>query len=151
MMTLMVLFLSLFHFKAPVSFTLPSDVFEDDILSCSSASPEQLGNRRSPSLSSSPGLSSDHLLSDGSPVSTPNNHSPSSVQVKRPLRSLNHLVAGINDTRIPPDGCRKSITITDPKRSGTCFFLSSVGLGKLSCCFSGTAGSKNGISQTQAT
>ncbi|XP_049336355.1 myocardin isoform X3 [Astyanax mexicanus] len=64
----------------PVSFTLPSDVFEDDVSSCSSASPEQLGIHQSPSFSSSPGLSSDQSLSDVSPVSTPINHSPSSVQ-----------------------------------------------------------------------
>ncbi|XP_026795393.3 myocardin isoform X1 [Pangasianodon hypophthalmus] len=63
-----------------VSFSLPSDVFEDDISSCSSASPEQLGTHQSPSFSSSPGLSSDQSLSDVSPVAMPINHSPSSVQ-----------------------------------------------------------------------
>ncbi|XP_062847824.1 myocardin isoform X2 [Trichomycterus rosablanca] len=93
--------------NTPVSFTLPSDVFEDDILSCSSASPEQLGNHQSPSFSSSPGLSSDQLLSDGSPVSTPINHSPSSIQqcssaVFTPSEGINESVtvttAGSNST-----------------------------------------------------
>ncbi|KAI4895518.1 hypothetical protein NFI96_028701, partial [Prochilodus magdalenae] len=63
-----------------IAFTSPSDVFEDDISSCSSASPEQLGIHRSPGFSSSPGLSSEQSLSDVSPVTTPINHSPSSVQ-----------------------------------------------------------------------
>ncbi|KAM9488470.1 uncharacterized protein Hap1MRO34_005401 isoform 2-T2 [Clarias gariepinus] len=63
-----------------VSFSLPSDVFEDDISSCSSASPEQLGTHQSPSFSSSPGLSSDQSLSDVSPIAMPINHSPSNVQ-----------------------------------------------------------------------
>ncbi|XP_026795396.3 myocardin isoform X4 [Pangasianodon hypophthalmus] len=59
---------------------LENNVFEDDISSCSSASPEQLGTHQSPSFSSSPGLSSDQSLSDVSPVAMPINHSPSSVQ-----------------------------------------------------------------------
>ncbi|KAF4088300.1 hypothetical protein AMELA_G00081850 [Ameiurus melas] len=63
-----------------VSFSLPSDVFEDDISSCSSASPEQLGTHQSPSFSSSPGLSNDQSLSDVSPVAMPINHSPKNVQ-----------------------------------------------------------------------
>ncbi|XP_058256922.1 myocardin isoform X4 [Hemibagrus wyckioides] len=63
-----------------VSFSLRSDVFEDDISSCSSTSPEQLGTHQSPSFSSSPGLSSDQSLSDVSPVAVPINHSPSNVQ-----------------------------------------------------------------------
>ncbi|XP_017570089.1 myocardin isoform X1 [Pygocentrus nattereri] len=63
-----------------VSFTSPSDVFEDDVSSCSSASPEQLGIHQSPGFSSSPGLSSDQSLSDVSPVATPISCSPSSVQ-----------------------------------------------------------------------
>ncbi|XP_046703476.1 myocardin isoform X1 [Silurus meridionalis] len=63
-----------------VSFSLPSDVFEDDISSCSSASPEQLGTHQSPGFSSSPGLSSDQSLSDVSPVAMSINHSPSNVQ-----------------------------------------------------------------------
>ncbi|XP_072535174.1 uncharacterized protein [Salminus brasiliensis] len=66
--------------NTPVSFTLPTDVFEDDVSSCSSASPEQLGIHQSPGFSSSPGLCSDQSLSDVSPVATPINHSPSSVQ-----------------------------------------------------------------------
>ncbi|XP_066539024.1 myocardin [Hoplias malabaricus] len=67
--------------NTPVSFALPSDVFEDDVSSCASASPEQLGIHQSPGFSSSsPGLSSDQSLSDVSPVSTPVNHSPGSIQ-----------------------------------------------------------------------
>ncbi|XP_047011517.1 myocardin isoform X3 [Ictalurus punctatus] len=63
-----------------VSFSLPSDVFEDDISSCSSASPEQLGTHQSPSFSSSPGLSNDQSLSDVSPVAMTINHSPKNIQ-----------------------------------------------------------------------
>ncbi|XP_076826995.1 myocardin isoform X4 [Brachyhypopomus gauderio] len=57
-----------------------SDVFEDDVSSCSSASPEQLGLHQSPGSSSSPGLANHQSLSDGSPGATPNNGNPSSVQ-----------------------------------------------------------------------
>ncbi|XP_060776493.1 myocardin isoform X2 [Neoarius graeffei] len=88
-----------------VSFSLPSDVFEDDISSCSSASPEQLGTHQSPSFSSSPGLSSDQSLSDVSPAAMPINHSPSNVQhcgsallsgTEGITESVNMTVAGSN-------------------------------------------------------
>ncbi|XP_027001854.1 myocardin isoform X4 [Tachysurus fulvidraco] len=59
---------------------LENNVFEDDISSCSSTSPEQLGTHQSPSFSSSPGLSSDQSPSDVSPVAMPTNHSPSNLQ-----------------------------------------------------------------------
>ncbi|XP_073667730.1 LOW QUALITY PROTEIN: myocardin [Paramisgurnus dabryanus] len=58
--------------------SLPSDVFEDDNCSSSSASPEQLGMHQSPGFSSSPELAGDQSLSEGSPVTTP--ISPNSVQ-----------------------------------------------------------------------
>ncbi|XP_026854921.2 myocardin isoform X1 [Electrophorus electricus] len=66
--------------NAPICFALASDVFEDDVSPCSSASPEQLGLHQSPGFSSSPGLSSDHSLSDGSPGATPTDGNSSSVQ-----------------------------------------------------------------------
>nr|XP_046172433.1 myocardin-like [Oncorhynchus gorbuscha] len=65
----------------PVSFPLSSDVFQDDISSCSSSlSPEQLGVLQSPALSSSLGFLDDQSLSDLSPEVLPPNHSPAHVQ-----------------------------------------------------------------------
>ncbi|XP_055772086.1 myocardin-like [Salvelinus fontinalis] len=65
----------------PVSFPLSSDVFQDDISSCSSSlSPEQLGVLQSPAFSSSPGFSDDQSLSDLSPGVLPLTHSPAHVQ-----------------------------------------------------------------------
>ncbi|KAF3692027.1 Myocardin [Channa argus] len=65
----------------PASFPLSADVFEDDILSCSSSSPtEQHGVHQSPTFSSLPGLSGDQLLSDFSALGPPLNHSPSHTQ-----------------------------------------------------------------------
>ncbi|XP_036824428.1 myocardin isoform X3 [Oncorhynchus mykiss] len=65
----------------PVSFPLSSDVFQDDISSCSSSlSPEQLGVLQSPALSSSLGFLDDQSLSDLSPGVLPLNHSPVHVQ-----------------------------------------------------------------------
>ncbi|XP_026084416.1 myocardin-like isoform X2 [Carassius auratus] len=63
--------------------SLPSDVFEDDNSSSASASPEQLGMRQSPGLSSSPGHGGDQSLSDASSVATP--ISPNSVQCRLAL------------------------------------------------------------------
>ncbi|XP_057196214.1 myocardin isoform X2 [Triplophysa rosa] len=63
--------------------SLPSDVFEDDRSSSSSASPEQLGMHQSPCFSSSPELAGDQSLSDVSPVATP--ISPNSVQCRLAL------------------------------------------------------------------
>ncbi|KAK3551248.1 hypothetical protein QTP70_013984 [Hemibagrus guttatus] len=83
-----------------VSFFLPSDVFEDDISSCSSTSPEQLGTHQSPSFSSSPGLGSDQSLGDVSPVAMPINHSPSNVQ-----QCGSALLPG-------PEGIMESVTMT---------------------------------------
>ncbi|TSR75281.1 Myocardin [Bagarius yarrelli] len=59
---------------------LENNVFEDDISSCLSTSPEQLGTHQTSSLSLSPGLSSDLSLSDVSPVAMPLNHSQNDVQ-----------------------------------------------------------------------
>ncbi|XP_053182542.1 myocardin [Scomber japonicus] len=65
----------------PASFPLSTDVFEDDISSCSSSSPpEQHGVHQSPAFRSLPGLSGDQLLSDFSAVGPPLNHSPSHAQ-----------------------------------------------------------------------
>ncbi|XP_045082421.1 myocardin-like isoform X2 [Coregonus clupeaformis] len=65
----------------PVSFSLSSDVFQDDISSCSSSlSPEQLRVLQSPALSSSPGLSDDQSLSDLSPGVSPLTHSTAHAQ-----------------------------------------------------------------------
>ncbi|XP_078108882.1 uncharacterized protein LOC144519546 isoform X1 [Sander vitreus] len=63
------------------SFPLSTDVFEDDISSCSSSSPtDQHGVHQSPAFSSLPGLSGDQLLSDFSAVGPPINHSPGHAQ-----------------------------------------------------------------------
>ncbi|XP_030013758.1 myocardin [Sphaeramia orbicularis] len=62
-------------------FPLSSDVFEDDISSCSSSSPtEQNGIHQSSGFPSLPGLSGDQLLSDFSAVGPALNHSPSPAQ-----------------------------------------------------------------------
>nr|XP_046256731.1 myocardin [Scatophagus argus] len=63
------------------SFPLSTDVFEDDISSCSSSSPtDQNGVHQSPTFSSLPGLPGDQLLSDFSAVGPPLNHSPCRAQ-----------------------------------------------------------------------
>lgn len=63
-------------------FTLPSDVFEDDISSCSSSSSptEQHGTLQSAAFPSLPLLSGDQLLSDFSATGTPQHHSPGHTQ-----------------------------------------------------------------------
>ncbi|XP_029359821.1 myocardin isoform X2 [Echeneis naucrates] len=67
--------------NCPASFPLPADVFEDDISSCSSSSPnEQNGVHKSLGFTSLPGLSGDQLLSDFTAVGPPINHSPSHAQ-----------------------------------------------------------------------
>ncbi|XP_068180089.1 myocardin isoform X2 [Antennarius striatus] len=67
--------------KRHASFPLSSDVFEDDISSCSSSSPTvQRAAHQSPALSSLPGLSGDQILGDFSAVGLPLNHSPSHAQ-----------------------------------------------------------------------
>ncbi|KAM3873225.1 uncharacterized protein ACN63O_002232 [Diretmus argenteus] len=63
-----------------VSFPLSTDVFEDDISSCSSSSTEQNGAHPSPAFSSLPGLSGDQITSDFPPVVPLINHSPSHAQ-----------------------------------------------------------------------
>lgn len=65
----------------PACFSLLSDVFEDDISSCSSSSPtEQHSAHQSAALLSIPGLSGDQLLSDFSAVGTQLSHSPNHIQ-----------------------------------------------------------------------
>lgn len=63
-------------------FALPSDVFEDDISSCSSSSSptEQHGTLQSAAFTSLPLLSGDQLLSDFSVTGTPLHHSPGHTQ-----------------------------------------------------------------------
>lgn len=66
--------LPLFISSGPASFPLSTDVFEDDISSCSSSSPtEQHGVHQSPAFSSLPGVSGDQLLSDFSAAGPPRN------------------------------------------------------------------------------
>ncbi|XP_055083567.1 myocardin [Periophthalmus magnuspinnatus] len=63
-------------------FALPSDVFEDDISSCSSSSSptEQHGTHRSAAFPSLPLLSGEQLLSDFSAAGTQLHHSPGHTQ-----------------------------------------------------------------------
>lgn len=80
--------LSLFISSGPASFPLSTDVFEDDISSCSSSPNEQHGVHQSPAFSSLSGLSGDQLMSDFSAVGPPLNHSPSHAQVRKPCWDL---------------------------------------------------------------